>query len=333
MKVKHIEFFTTGYCDVNSIEEFMDGPICEYISRVFGTLRYTVNPRPNFIKVFEIDGGYRISDNLFYDRFPHAKYCGSIVPPTLDHWVAVDERGGNSPAGRSLDQNGYIETVVDIDDNLYNSITNSYYINSDFELECDISSMQTAGKYVADAPIDMEQQSFKITAEYYNAIMCGDKWHTLPFLEPFRDASKSHLASLFEGNYTISNCGNERTYLQKMTKGDSMCRHTDSSVSGVNGYLINGISWVTEGEFSGRELVMGYRSEEDLGRLITEALAMDNLDTYGTAPVGYTDTGSVVPSTGKTMYVNSFNPFYYHGVEALVGAGAVYTIINDFQPA
>lgn len=329
---KHIDFFTKGYCSVDSIEEFMEGDIAEYISRVYGPMRYTVDYRPNFIKVFQLDGKYIISDNLFYDRFPIAEYCGNIVPANLDYHTAIDHRGGNSAAGARLAHHGFVTSHLDLSKHLYDSVTGAYYINADFELECDVFNMQTENAYPANVPATVEQQSFKITAEYYNAIMTGDKWYALPYLEEHRHLSKANIENAFKDNYTISNSTNHRTYLQKMTKGDSMSRHIDSNVSGVNNYLVNGITWVCEGEFKGRDLVLGHRSPQDLMNLIKESLTTTTMDAYGATPVDYTDTDTIHPFTGGTVYVNSFNPYFYHGVTPLEGTGSVYTIINDFQP-
>ena len=329
----HISLFTNGYCCVKSIDEFMNSDIALFISKVYGKLTYTQRPRTNFLKVFKDSSGFVISENVFYDRFPSAEYIGSIVPECLDYDTRHDERGGNSPAGRALADVGYIIKYTPLSPATVDAITGSHYIDSDFELETDVVERQTEGKFKSDEPAGLEKQLFQITAEYYNAIMSGKKWHKLEFLNEHAAINKLDVEYLCRDNATLCNTNNSRTCLQRMVNGNSMSRHFDSNTSGVDNYLFNSITWVCQGDYKGRELILGRRDEEDVVAWLNGALdAKGNMEAYGLEPVHYTDTCVLHPESFKTVMVNSFNPVFYHGVNELKGTGAVYTIINDFQP-
>lgn len=331
---KHISLFTQGYCSVVSPEEFLAGEICLFLSKVYGKIVYSNKPRPNFLKIFRHGDRYVITENLFYDRFPNVEYMGSFVPECLDYDTRQDERGGSSPVGRALANLGYAVKYTPLSPALIQTVKSRTYIDSDFELEIDVVEQQMDGVYKSDFPANLPEQLFQITAEYYNAIMSGDKWHKLDFLDEHSKINKKDIEYMFKDNLTLGAANNERTCLQRMVEGNSMSRHFDSNTSGVDNYLFNTITWVCEGTFSGRELVCGKRSKEDLSNWINGALsATSNLEAYGLNPVDYTDTCVISPENFKTVLVNSFNPMFYHGVNPLLGKGSVFTIINDFQPS
>ena len=330
----HIELFTKGFCQVTSIDDFLNSQIGCFISKVYGKLHYSEQPRTNFLKVFRQGASLYVSENLFYDRFPGVQYLGSIVPECLNYLTKVDERGGDSPIGRMLGDFGYAIKHTPMKPSTVDWVKNRFYIDCDFDIETEVSEQQTDHNFKALAPADAKKQLFQITAEYYNAIMSGDKWHALSFLKEYEETNKKDIQFLFSGNRTLGVAKNERTCLQRMENGNSMFRHFDSNTSGYDNYLINVITWVCQGDFRGRELVLGKRSEADLDKWLMDAInAKDNMDSYSLEPQEYNDTCTVAPESFKSVIINSFNPVFYHGVNELVGSGFVYTITNDFQPA
>lgn len=330
---QHLSLFTNGYCEVSDIDQFLNGEIALFLSKVYGQLVYSEEPRPNFLKVFKTPNGFVITENVFYDRFPSRHYVASINPKCLDYRTEKDERGGASPLGKALAHSGYAIKYSRLSPSTVEQIGTRYYLSSEFDVESNIVSAQTNGQLHSERPADLDKQLFQITAEYYNAIMLGDKWHRLSFLDEHISDNKKDIEYLFHDNYTLRNTCNERSCLQRMTHGNAMSRHFDSNTSGVDNYLFNSITWLTEGEFTGRELVLGYRSPSDLADWLRGALdANDNQDAYGKVPADYKDTAIIAPESFKTALVNSFNPMFYHGVNELQGTGSVYTIINDFQP-
>jgi hypothetical protein len=330
---EHIELFTHGYCKTKTVADFLESEIALFIGKVYGKLTYTHLPRPNFLKVFVSNNEFVITENIFYDRFPGVEYIGSIVPGALDYDTERDERGGSSPLGKLLANAGYALKGTEVSASTMDKMLSRFYISSEFDVEGDIVEQQTGGQFKSDKPAELDKQQFQITAEYYNSIVAGDKWHRLDFLDEHVLANKRDISYLFHDNHTISNADNNRSCLQRMTDGNAMSRHFDSNTSGVDNYLFNSITWITEGEFKGRELILGKRSTDDLMEWLDGALnAKDNLEAYGLEPKNYSDTAMVKPESFKTVLVNSFNPIFYHGVAELEGTGSVYTIINDFQP-
>ena len=117
-----------------------------------------------------------------------------------------------------------------------------------------------------------------------------------------------------------------------MGLGNSMMRHSDSNTSGEDNFLMTSITWLCDEEFlstknSGRELILGKRTKTDLMRYLNTC---DNYGKYGDEPIDYIDLDKIKPYDYKTIVINSFNPFFYHGVEETT-KGKVYSIITEYR--
>lgn len=319
---KYFDLFTNGYCEAVSPYLFINSEVGVYLSKVYGTLHYSEEPRPNFLNVHFDGNNYWISEGLFYDRFPEKDYIGSIVPEPMNYKTEINHRGGQSPLGKAIAHFGYAIKYSSLSNQTLSNIHQTDFLDSPFD-----------GNYKSEMHGECAQM-FQVTLELQNYKIAGLPWKHVSILEEWIRSNKEDVEYLFRDNYSMCNANNEQSYLQRMVDGHFMARHFDSDVSGSDNYLYNAVTWITEGEFSGRELILGKRTPDDMISWIKNSLsATDNPEVYGKEPTDFKDTALITPESFKTILINSFNPIFYHGVNPMKGTGSVYTIINDFQPA
>lgn len=327
--MKHINFFTKGYCEADSAEDFINGEVGRLLQEIHGELKFTFNNRPNFINVYHDGNKMFIGEALFYDFLPDMFLLGSIVPEYLDFETKERNRGGDNSFGYALSRFGYIVKHTPLPSETIQGVKSMDF----FEHTCGSKSTLEAPKEDGVVRVD-HHHSYEMTYEYFNADENKIKNYCTKEVKPFIFRSRTEFTEMFKGNYLLSTAFNPKTWIQRTTKGHSLSPHFDGNFNkGLSPY-VNATTWICDGDFEGREFIAGKRTEQDLINWISKALSSTDLadsSVHELSPEDYIETLSLKPETGKTALINSFNPLFYHGVNTHLGGAPVYSIINDFQ--
>ena len=295
------KLFTQGYCRFDR-KSFEDSDAFRYLHKTHD-LVYSEEPVINFLHVYNIMGVLVISDVSFYSTFEQEPVAG-YVPRSMykieDKWCKPKP----SDFGSCMHTMGFYVTEVEssyVDDyprfkwKLGSEIDPSSYGNEDNKYDCSYCVGDNGESFV---PLHARTTSINV---FVNA---GELFKGNKFLE-----------SITYGNVTY----------QMMSKGYSMERHLDAE----EGVAITNITYGAPPEgVLGRELVVG---KWNPGVDFNKWMANDpgsHIFNYNTEEC---DITTIPPRTGLSVYINSLNPAFYHGVKPMISDGRVYSIINNFS--
>jgi hypothetical protein len=304
----NLDFFTKQWVGVESVEEFLNSDAAKFYEQMFGELMYTEENCTNFINVHKFGKHYIISDGIYAELFPNHTKTGSIIPKSLFKKTKKNHTGGRNYHGLMLAQKGFtIIPWVHNWDSLYENLEEGEWFphHDDYE----------------EGAFDLENKYFKFE---------DVKTKTLPpMVQQFSFHQDYAMRTVLDGNDFLSSRPTE-VVVQRMVEGQGAPRHYDSDVNGKFVLAIAGINWFTEGEFAGRELVGGVRTEEDLRQWLRHVFSEKNNPYYEEkAPEKYTDYFTLKPQPGMTVLVNSINPYFQHGVNVLYSGNPIYSIIHQ----
>jgi hypothetical protein len=304
----NLDFFTQQWVGVRSIEEFMDSTAARFYEQMFGELIYTEENCTNFFNVHKQDEHYIISDGIYADLFPNHQKIGSILPKSRFKVTERNHTGGNDLQRQMLATKGFaLVPWLHNWDSLYDNLKEGHWFphHDDYE----------------EGAFDLENKYFKFEDVKTESLP--------PMVQQFSFNQNLCFNFLLDGNDFLSNSPTE-VVVQRMIEGQGAPRHYDSDVNGKFVLAIAGINWFTDGEFAGRELVGGVRSEEDLRGWLEHVFSeKDNPYYQEKAPEKYTDMYSFKPQPGMTVLVNSINPYFQHGVNVMYAGNPIYSVIHQ----
>jgi hypothetical protein len=304
----NLDFFTQQWVGVRSIEEFMDSPAARFYEQMFGELIYTEENCTNFINVHQSGGFYIVSDAIYADLYPNHKKTGSIIPKHLFKKTKKNHTGGTGYEATMIARKGFaLIPWMHNWDSLYQNLGEGEWFphHDDYE----------------EGAFDLDNKYFKFEDVKTESLP--------PMVQQFSFHQDYVMRRVVDGNHFLSSRPTE-VVVQRMIEGQGAPRHYDSDVNGKFVLAIAGINWFTEGEFAGRELVGGTRSEEDLRGWLEHTFSQkDNPYYQEKAPEKYTDYYTFKPQEGMTVLVNSLNPYFQHGVNVMYAGNPVYSIIHQ----
>ncbi len=306
------ELFSKGYAEVDSLEEWENSETYCYVSSIYNKLIKRDKTSPNFINVYERNGKLLIVDNVFYDRFPLLTPIASYVPETLDYDTDKWEKGSRLPFAVTLDKYGYFVSYQD-------SEFKDDHPDEMFHLGIDKRPGGRGQKigYSLDYLIARSPDFEKFIHPRVNSILMK---------------GYNNMIELAHDNFSLTRCTNFNPSYQKMVKGYRMDRHIDTNAG--DAFTVTYISYQMDQaqRIEGREILFGKRSEKDLNRWIDDQNRSDILpDDDISSPEMFEDYAWIKPRHGLTLYVNSWNPIFYHGINKLESDSKVYTVINNFK--
>lgn len=295
------ELFTQGYCKFDR-ESFENSDAFKYLNKIHD-LVYSEEPVVNFLHVYEVMGITVIADVTFYPVFEQEPISG-YVPRSMYKIEEKWHKPEPTLFGNLMHTLGFFATEVDSRYNddydshkwkLGSEIDPSSYGNEDNKNDC---MYCIGGKDESFVPGHARTTSINVFSKA-NELFKGNK-----FLE--------HITY---GNVTY----------QMMTKGFSMERHLDAE----EGVAVTNITYNVPPEgISGRELVVGKWRP---GKEFNQWMANDpgsHIFNYNPEECDIVD---IKPKTGVSVFINSLNPAFYHGVKPMTSDGRVYSIINNFS--
>jgi hypothetical protein len=295
------ELFTNGHCPFDR-ESFENSDAYKYLNRIHD-LVYSEEPVVNFLHVYKLNGELIIADVAFFADFdltPVAGYVPRSMYKTEKDWI----RPVPTAFGRKMHNEGFYVAEVEstyIDDyhrynwELGSEIDPSSYGNSDNKYDCAYCVGTSGDSFV---PGHARSTSIEVLSKA-NELFRGNK-----FLE-----------GITYGNVTY----------QMMSRGYSMERHLDAE----EGVAITNITYNAPPEgVIGRELVVG---KWNFGEEFDVWMGNDPGSHIFNSNSSDCDIAMIPPRSGISVFINSINPAFYHGVNLMVSEGRVYSIINNFS--
>jgi hypothetical protein len=307
------ELFSQGYVELNSIDEFLKSATYCYIGSIYNGLVYREEPRPNFLNVYHVDGKVLVVDNIFYDRFPDLTPVACLVPPVLDYPVEQWQKGSRTPFSAAMDKYG---VFVSYQDNEFKDDHGEEFWKRGIDKRPE-NRKQKEG-YTLDYLIARDpNDGSKFISPRINQIVLEGYCNLLEFVG---------------NNYSLTHTTHNNSAYQQMVKGYRMDRHIDTNKGDC--FVMTYISYQMDErqKIEGREIFFGRRTEEDLQRWMENHNRSDVLSDDDTStPETFEDYLWVKPRHGLTLYVNSWNPIFYHGINQMTSDTKIYTVINNFK--
>lgn len=322
------ELFTRGFCYTDTIENFLSSDVAHVIELMQGELVYTEKPCLNFYNIHKGGKGYVIAEAIFTDYFPDEPVVGTIIPKRIYSQTHSNHRGTVNPNGYLLSRRGYTIVKDQGEHDLTEYLKKIMFI----EVE-DQSGIENHTITDISTEYQEHKQHYEVAMDCYNASINQIKDYVPDFLEEKLLANREVVSMFLYGSPLLSRATNRSVMVQKMKPGQELDRHFDNSMTGVDPHLLNMVTWYTDGEFDGREMVCGHRTEKHLLDWIKKAQKMDGKSSSGLhedVTGENVDTLLVKPENKKSIILNAVNPYFYHGVLAHKGGAEVYTILNDF---
>lgn len=311
--MKCIDFFTEGVTTVETLDEFLNSTVGKYLQTIFGEFEYIETPYKkldiNFIHVLKGVNGLMIFDNIFtaFTKAIDHLQVGYLFPKKYKYLITEGQmhEAAINPVGTSLARLGYGVTWRPQTEYLLQELRKQKWM--------------PIPKTVFDS-----EKNYDVIEEY-----AADQQITLPFLKNEIHGYHHMTSHTFTDNKLISNClPNWQSRAQRMTNGSSLVPHFDSDKD--EPYLMSALTWIIDSNnFTGRELVCGKRSVEELSQFLEEYVNNPYFNAYNMEIKNHEELIKIRPAIGLNVYVNTYNPLFYHAVTEMKGDGAIYTIVHD----
>lgn len=327
--MKYEELLRLGCCTCPDINDFLSSEVAHVISLLQGELIYTEVPCLNFYNVHKTKDGFLLSEAIFHDQFPDLQVIGSIIPSRLFYPTLINERGTPNMIGACVSRHGYaILADYDPSDSLDLLLPVQFLeVEDDGGIENHLI-VETADSYKE------HKHHYEMAYDCYNALANGISGYTPPYIRRKLEYNKTAMHSIFYGNGLILASGNNSVVVQKMVEGQCQDRHFDNSMVGIDQYFINMITWYCSDSLIGREMICGKRTKTAFIEWLNKAAKLDGTISHGlhedVDDKGVIDTLKIKPENGKSILLNAYNPYFYHGVETHMGGSPVFTTLNDF---
>lgn len=328
--MKGIDLFTKNLVMFLDLDELYSSPVFAYLEKVYGKIIFSDQANSGLLKVNKLNSGkIIISENCYYDYMVEGLTIGYLFPEKNKNISLIKQIC--NPSLRSLSKFGFILSHMYFDSDLKKIITEGEYLNQNPSE--DLKKIKESHNLNQESHTNREgvletysylnyPENEKYESHGYNIPVKLLEWSFQN-----KENSKNLLPSPwieFSKNNDIS--------VQRMITGNEIPRHTDTLPNGTDRHMLYSIHWITLSPFIGRELVVGKRTKKDLIEYLSNCLENQNNDTgYCSIPNEFEDTLKLKPEDSKGIYLNAFNPIFYHGVEKMILGDCVYTISDHFK--
>jgi hypothetical protein len=330
--MKGIDLFINQATLFADFDDFFRSAPGVYLSRIYGELDFHPEAKSGLLKVSVTKSGkFIISESCYYDYNVDGDPIGYIYPASAENLSRCElQRNQN---GVVISRSGVVMDYIELGKSIRDRIIFGDYETHTPEDDHDkiTDSHRLATNIVAYRKGIHE--TYQILKTKPGEPYYWSNGHMIPeFFDDVAYLNRINIEGRFGFNPWIIGSENNDISVQRMISGDAIDRHSDTIPNGTDRHILYSIHWVTNGDFIGRELIVGKRTRKDLIRYIKSCLNdQDNTTGYCSVPMEYKDTFTIKPETNTGVVLNAFNPIYYHGVKAMEIGAPVYTISDHFK--
>jgi hypothetical protein len=331
--MKGIDLFINQATLFADFDDFFRSAPGVYLEKVYGELEFHPEAKSGLLKVsVSKSGKFIISESCYYDFEVDGDPIGYIYPASA--WKLARCPLDRSQHGVVMSRSGVVMSYIELGRKIQDRLkTGEYEIHTpQDDHERITESHQLATSSVAERN-ESVHETYQILKTKPDEPYYWSNGHMIPeFFDDVAYLNRINVEGSFKFNPWIVGSENNDIAIQRMMNGDEISRHSDTIPNGTDRHILYTIHWVTEGDFIGRELIVGKRTRGDLIRYIDSCLnEQDNFSGYCSVPQEFQDTITIKPENCRGAILNAFNPIYYHGVAEMKIGAPVYTISDHFK--